>query len=140
MLPFRGLNLTGRLLDFKKGSRWITVQANKISTITNKVELSFTENDKLTSTTTSTNSGYHGLPLKKANFKNSESYLTYFENKYPNLEFLNHNATTEHQIKFEFNETFNINLKQLEITYISTLFYFSISPKPHLNFKNVHIL
>lgn len=109
MLPFRCLNLTGRLLDFKKGSRWITVEANKISTIINKVELSFTENDKLTGTINSTNSGYHGLPLKKAYFENSESYLTYFENKYPNLEFLNHNTTTAHQTEFEFNETFNIN-------------------------------
>ncbi|MGR7814614.1 DUF3857 domain-containing protein [Lacinutrix undariae] len=133
MLPFRCLNLTGRLLDFKNGSRWIDIEANKMSIVRNKVELSLNKNQELSGTISSVNSGYHALPLKKSYFESSENYLKYFENTYPNIQFLDHSVSTENQTSFDFKETFTVN-SQLETIggniYLNPFLFKVISENP----------
>jgi hypothetical protein len=107
-IPFRCLNHYGRLMDFDKGSYYIDIQPEKTSVKIQRVELELDENEDLVGSIDSRSSGYHALPLKKRYYSNKQDYLKGYENKYPNITFLDHSVSDEDKTSFEFLETFEV--------------------------------
>ncbi|WP_459209423.1 DUF3857 domain-containing protein [Aquimarina rhabdastrellae] len=68
-IPFRALNIHGRLLDFKNGSSWITLSPQQRSQIYFKDEYVLTENGEFKGTSEQLYTGYHAS-FKKNNLKN----------------------------------------------------------------------
>ena len=107
-LPFRCLNQYGRLLDFKKGSYWVDIVPEKVSTIQYRFDLSLKENEQLTGFIDVISNGYHALPIKKSYFPNPENYLKSYKDKYTSIEFTNHTVSTQEKASYDFNERFEI--------------------------------
>ncbi|WP_100615954.1 DUF3857 domain-containing protein [Confluentibacter citreus] len=110
-LPFRCLNLYGRLLDFKKGSNWIDIAPKNVSQYLYNATLNFNENDKLVGSISGKSTGYHSLNFKKSYYPNKEAYVNGLENNYPSIEITNHEITTEGKTSPDFSESYNISLE-----------------------------
>lgn len=107
-IPFRCLNSYGRLIDFKKGSQWIDIKPNKLSTIQYKAELNIDENKNIKGTVDSKKTGYHALSSRKRYYQSSDTYLTSLEDRYTNLEISNHNVLNGSKVNPDFEETYDI--------------------------------
>ncbi len=109
-LPFRCLNEYGRVIDFKKGSYWIDIVPEKISTMQHRFELSMTSDDILKGSIGVVRNGYHALNVKKAYYENPESYLKFYKDTYPSIQFINNKVTSEDKTSYDFNEQFEIEM------------------------------
>ncbi|MEH6536247.1 MAG: DUF3857 domain-containing protein [Psychroserpens sp.] len=107
-LPFRCLNQYGRMLDFKEGGYWVDIKANQLSFKKYRVRLDIDDDETLKGTIKGNKTGYHALRAKKNYFNNSEDYLNYYINKYPSVQFINHESETIDKINPEFSEEFEI--------------------------------
>ncbi|TYA57278.1 DUF3857 domain-containing protein [Formosa maritima] len=115
-LPFRCLNQYGRLLDLKKGSSWIDITPNNLSTIQYKVDLSLEENDILVGKINTTATGYHALPLKKEYYENNTAYVNKYKEKYHSISFIDHKVTSKDKASYEFLEEFDIEYATEDIS------------------------
>ncbi len=107
-LPFRCLNGYGRILDFKKGSEWIDIAANNLSTKLCKVELNLSDSGNITGKVTDQSTGYHALNSKKKYFPNKESYVDQLQNNFPHIEITNHIVDNEDKKSPNFVETYDV--------------------------------
>ncbi|MGJ8593676.1 MAG: hypothetical protein ACSHXF_14085 [Aquaticitalea sp.] len=113
-VPFRCLNQYGRLLDFKKGSYWIDINAELNSYQHYRIELDLNSEAVLNGSVVKKSTGYQANPLKQRFFENQEEYTKLCKDKYPTIEFLNYNVTTKDKTDYEFVEEFEIK-HQLDI-------------------------
>jgi len=110
-IPFRCLNKQGRLLDLKKGSKWVDlIPKTKTATMYSSV-LNINEDGSLSGIIKSNKTGYHALSSKKAYFSNSDAYIDNLEDKYPNLEIDNYELLSEGQTSKNFSEAYDITHK-----------------------------
>ncbi|ALJ03771.1 hypothetical protein APS56_00775 [Pseudalgibacter alginicilyticus] len=108
-LPFRCLNKDGRLLDFKNGSKWIAINAEKPSSVLYKVQLNLdSKQDIIQGTVESHRTGYHALSSKKSYYSNNESYVKNLKNRFPNTEITNHIVNNKDKKNSSFTESYNI--------------------------------
>ena len=114
-IPFKCLNSYGRLLNFKKGSRWIDLEARKSSAIQHQISLKL-NNSELKGDIKSRYLGYHALPKKKTYYTNTSSYLDDFENKYIDISVIEHELTSKGKADDKFQEAFEIEFNDLNIT------------------------
>ncbi len=107
-LPFRCLNQHGRLLDFKKGSYWIDIEAEKSSSVSYRLELDLTADNILKGKTAKKTTGYHAMSPKKNYFKDKENYIKSRKDTYPTMTFLEYDVKTENKKDRDFDEEFII--------------------------------
>lgn len=107
-LPFRCLNMYGRLLDFKNGSDWIDIKPRKPSNVLYSVELNFDEEENLSGIVKSKKTGYHALNAKKSYFTNQNAYINTLENNYPYLDIFDFEVINEDYMNEDFEETYNL--------------------------------
>jgi len=108
-LPFRCLNQDGRLLDFKNGSEWITIEANKTSAIQYQVDLKLSD-DLVKGDVTAKHIGYDALPKKKKFFKNEKAYTEDIADMQTDITINDHQVETLAKNAEEFVETYQIEL------------------------------
>ena len=109
-LPFRCLNHYGRLLDFKNGSEWIKIEANKSSGIQYQVDLQITD-DLVTGNVKANYLGYDALNKKKAFFNNKSTYIDHIADLQSEIIIKTHEVQVSEKNAEEFAETFQIELK-----------------------------
>src|SRR5690606_31825184 len=109
-LPFRCLNMYGRLLDFKKGSEWVDIVPNELSRTLYNASISLNESNRFSGKINSKSTGYHALNLKKRYFPNKEAYLDDLENNYPSMAISAHEVTGDSKTNPDFVESYNIEL------------------------------
>lgn len=115
-LPFKCLNQYGRLLDFKKGSKWIDIKAKDISSTQRKMNLKLDADDtSIIGTIENTYQGYHAYVKKKTYFSNNEEYQTKLESRYEDLDISNYSVTSEEKSSRTFTESFDIDFIDLNI-------------------------
>ena len=86
LVRFNALNGDARILDFKKGSYWETIQLNRQSSVVRKISLTLIDNS-LVGNLSVVSDGYSAIEKRRA-FKNSttEEVLNYFETNNPSIE------------------------------------------------------
>lgn len=110
-IPFRCLNEYGRLLDFKKGSKWVSLIPTSKSSVLYNVELSFDENKILVGKVRNRKTGYHAINSKKSYFQNKDTYIDNLENRSAYIEAFNHKVTTDVSSS-TFSESYDIEYNQ----------------------------
>lgn len=114
-LPFKCLNEYGRVLDFKGGSYWTSIEADKTSIVQQQVILHISDENHLEGKINSRYSGYHALTKKKDYFPNPDSYIEDIEETLENIEVINHKFLSDDSSSDEFKESFDIVLNENEI-------------------------
>jgi len=110
-LPYKCLNYYGRLLDFKKGSKWIDIKPIKNTSVLHRLNLTF-QDDIFTGTINSKYSGHKALPKKKAYFPNKKIYLDNFKSANSHIEVINHAIKTEQNTHLLFEEEIEIEYSE----------------------------
>lgn len=105
-LPFRCLNQDGRLLDFKNGSSWIDIKADKTSNITYRSDLNLNSDAIISGKVTRKSSGYHALPYKRSYFENKDNHIKLLKDSHPLYEFSEFKSETKDKTDVEFSEDF----------------------------------
>ena len=114
-IPFKCLNGYGRLLDFKNGSQWVDIKAERNSTIQHQIKLNLSDEGGLHGYINSRYLGYHALPKKKAYFSNSSKYLEDFENNYNFIDIIEHTVKSNARSDEKFQEFYKIEMNDLNI-------------------------
>jgi len=114
-IPFRCLNQYGRLLDLKKGSEWVKIQAKNTSIKRYDVSLELTDALELVGEVKYTTTGYHALPIKNSYYDNPRSRLKSYQDKYPEMELSNYKAESKQENDFVFKEFFDVKLETEEV-------------------------
>lgn len=125
-LPFRCLNQYGRLLDFKNGSDWISIDAKPSSSIQYRVDLKV--NDEMVSGNVKAKYlGYNALDRKKTYFKNQSMYIDQIADHQSEITVSAHDIITQEKNSEEFNETFHVEINDNntnnELIYINPFIY-----------------
>lgn len=110
-IPFRCLNDYGRLLDFKKGSKWIDIKPSKLSSVQYQIKLELIDNDIITGVVNSKITGYHAINAKKSYYPNPDSYVTKLEDRNPDFEISSFNIETEGPKSEDFREHYEIEYR-----------------------------
>ncbi|TMU57433.1 DUF3857 domain-containing protein [Flagellimonas algicola] len=130
MLPFRCLNYYGRVMDFKNGSYWLTINPVKDNTriVRGRVLLDM-ENNRITGDFKTSETGYFGVSKQKTIQSLSEDdYLIALEKKfssenegiiseYTNLNKVNSKSKVVEKFKLEWEQELN-----REVLYINPFF------------------
>mgnify|MGYP000148796367 CR=1 FL=1 len=115
-LPFRCLNHSGRLLDFKNGSEWIEIIPKTNSSILYNVELSINpDTELLGGKIKSRYTGYHSRSKKRNYFSGPEKYELDFENEFHDFRISELNIDCKTKTEEQFNESFNLEFHELNI-------------------------
>jgi len=114
-IPFKCLNQYGRLLDFKKGSEWVSIQSKKASSKRYDVDLNLTDSLVVHGAVKYTTTGYHALPIKESYYSNSGEHLKACQEKYSELEILNYKVSGKQEDDFVFEEFFDVKLVTEEV-------------------------
>lgn len=109
-LPFRCLNQYGRLLDFKSGSQWITIDPATFSSIQYQVDLKIA-NDRVSGKVKAKYMGYDALDKKKAFFKNESTYIDHIADLQSDINMSNHEVQVTAKNSEVISETFHIERK-----------------------------
>jgi len=108
-LPYKCLNQSGRLLDFKNGSQWITIHPKGLSSILHKVDLKLDPDEEtLAGTVHSRYTGYHSIAQKKKYFLDQSKYKEDFEAINEDFEISAHTVDCESKSEAHFNESFEL--------------------------------
>ena len=107
-IPFRCLNLYGRLLDFKNGSNWIDIEPENPSSVLYNIDLNFNDNQSLTGQVKSKTTGYHALNSRKSYFPNREAYVKRLEDNAPYIEIFDHSVPNDDKTSPDFSESYSI--------------------------------
>ena len=108
-IPFRCLNQHGFLLDFKNGSKWISLAAAKPSLREYSLELRLDKAGHQGNATISLN-GHHAISAKKKYFTRNEEYTRQYLSKTPNLEITDRKVPDDFGNQATFIEKINIQL------------------------------
>jgi Transglutaminase-like superfamily len=114
-IPFKCLNGYGRLLDFKNGSQWVDIKAEKNSTIQHQIKLNLSDEGSFHGYVNSRYLGYHALPKKKSYFSNSLKYLEDFENRHESISVIEHVVKSNGKSDKKFQEYFEIEVNDLNM-------------------------
>ncbi|OBX26274.1 hypothetical protein LX77_01843 [Gelidibacter algens] len=132
-LPFRCLNQYGRLLDFKNGSEWIPIEANKTSGSQYQVDLKISD-QLVKGNVKATYYGYDALNKKKDYFENESSYIDHIANAQSEITITDHEVQVTKKNAEEFAETYHIELNDKNTTndmvYINPFIYKSFEENP----------
>lgn len=107
-IPFRCLNMYGRLMDFDNGSEWYDINAEGFSIKEYRYELDLNENAALTGSVNYNATGYHALNDRKRYFNNTEAYADAYINSYESIDFLDFEIIGSEKTSNDFNSKFNI--------------------------------
>ena len=110
VLPFRCLNGYGRSIRFKDESKWVTIKAEKKSTIAYKINLNLDQTGTAKGHIKARYSGYHALSKKQNYFSNPEDYVDNLKNELPEADLSNYKTKTTTKTSDLFSEAFNIEL------------------------------
>ncbi|MGB1042613.1 MAG: DUF3858 domain-containing protein [Tenacibaculum sp.] len=94
LIQHQALNGDGRVMDFKNGSYWETIQLKKRTYRTTKAQLSINSENELEGNLIISSNGYFGVnDREELNSKDTESIIETFESEHPILEVddFNHN-------------------------------------------------
>ena len=105
-LPYRCLNQYGRLLDFKNGSEWIDIEADKTSTTQYLVDLQISDDNKINGTIKTKYVGYPALSKKKKYFENPTEYIDNYADIQTSITVLDHEVYVINKNDDEFSESF----------------------------------
>ena len=105
-LPYRCLNQYGRLLDFKNGSEWIDIEADKTSTTQYLVDLQISDDNKINGTIKTKYVGYPALLKKKKYFENPTEYIDNYADIQTSITVLDHEVYVINKNDDEFSESF----------------------------------
>ncbi|MEW4925544.1 DUF3857 domain-containing protein [Algibacter sp. 2305UL17-15] len=111
-IPFKCLNLYGRLLDFKNGSSWINIGPRKPSMSFIKTELNIDEAGNINGKARSRATGYHGLNKKKSCLGSPDAYVEKLQNKFVNLNIKNFETQTTENTSASFSSAFDFTLEE----------------------------
>ncbi len=109
-LPFHCLNEYGRLMDFKDGSYWVDIVPEKYSNIQYRFDLSLNDNEILNGNIEVISTGYHALPLKRRYYENPESYLKFYKESYPSIQFIDNKVNSEDKTNYDFKEQLEVEI------------------------------
>ena len=109
-IPFRCLNQYGRLLDFKKGSRWISLKLKKPASVHYQADLKFDENNAITGVLNSRYLGQKSHDIKQAYYSNPDMYVENFESVQQNINILEHEVLSNGKTDIKFQESIKIEL------------------------------
>jgi len=110
-LPFRCLNQYGRLLNFKNGSEWVSIQAKKTSVKQYNVNLNISDSLIIKGNVNLKATGYHALPMKSNYYNNPVDYFNLYKKTHPDIEFSNFKIKNESKNSFLFEELFDIKME-----------------------------
>jgi len=114
-IPFRCLNQYGRLLDFKKGSEWVSIQAKKTSIKRYDVDLVITDSLEVSGEVKYKTTGYHALPVKNSYYSSPNAHLKSYQNRYSEMELFNYKVDSKQENDFAFEEFFDVKLEAEEV-------------------------
>lgn len=114
-IPFRCLNQYGRLLDFKKGSEWVSIQSKGVSSKQYDISLNLTDSLVVHGAVKYKTTGYHALPIKEGYYSNSGEHLKSYKEKHSELEMLNYKVASMQENDFVFEEFFDVKLMTEEV-------------------------
>lgn len=114
-VPFRCLNQYGRLLDFKKESKWVNIEAANTSNTSYRVNLRLDNELHLNGEVDFATRGYHALSEKESYFENGTQHEKNLADKYENITFSEYQAETTEINSFDFKESFIINYEAEKI-------------------------
>ena len=109
-LPFKCLNQYGRLLDFKNGSNWIEIVANKTSTILHQINLKINEDNIIKGTINSRYTGYKAISKKKDYYPNPNNYIEQLEDTQEDIEIIEYTQLSKDKNEEDFKESIAIEL------------------------------
>ena len=121
-IPFKCLNRYGRLLDFKNGSQWVDIKANKTSTSLHKIKLRFDKDQEVTGQIKSRYTGYNALSKKRAYYLKPDNYIDAMESSSVNINIIEHNIESKGKRDFKFQENYTIELTDNDL--VGDLIYF----------------
>ncbi|WP_299782523.1 DUF3857 domain-containing protein [uncultured Formosa sp.] len=107
-LPFRCLNGYGRLIDFKKGSKWVDIEVEKPSQLAYRLEMDII-NDSLKINVGTNKTGYFAIDSKKEFNSNPEIYKKNFQDNHPIFSVLEHTIKETGRNMPLFQEDIKIN-------------------------------
>ena len=144
MLPFKTLNYYGRLMDFKKGSSWIDLDAYKKNTKYIRTSLKIDlQNNLLSGKMGIYNTGYFALSKKRLqNESTEEDYIENLENTLgDHLSISGYKAAKKTNTPYKSNESFTISIEDFspeETIYLNPFLitFFDENPfkRPERNF------
>lgn len=115
-VPFRCLNQYGRLLDFKNGSSWITIEPKQRSLHFFKEDLILNDDVELTGKAKHIYSGYHAYSKRKELDQSSEeTLLDEIKNQNPELSTTDIHISNENNFEKPLEIEFNFTRSILEI-------------------------
>lgn len=133
-IPFRCLNSYGRQIDFKKGSKWVSLNPKKRSAIYKSLNLKFTSATEVTGFLKTGYTGYHALPKKKEYYPNPESYKRKLEDGTLGFEIIKHTLKSEDIADEKFEELIELKKNfQIEMEngiYLDPFFFKFYSTNP----------
>ena len=112
-LPFRCLNQYGRLIDFKRFSKWVDIEAKNPSYTQHQVNYKLNNKGELSAKVQSRYSGYHSFSKKQSYFANPNAYLEKFEDQNAYLNIIDHSIESKNVNDKLFNETLNVTFEEL---------------------------
>ncbi|MCZ6595146.1 MAG: hypothetical protein O6943_09560 [Bacteroidetes bacterium] len=125
-LPFRALNLTGRVMDFKKGSFWYDIKPKKANIYFVKSKLKMNPDGILQGDVVETWLGYLGINRRRALSQiDSKEYAQHKENNRIGVEVSNYSIENDEDIDTPLKESYTLKLELEEIDNTLYLYPFS---------------
>jgi len=125
IVPFRALNLRGRVMDFKKGSYWFPVMPNKRNVSYFSAQLIF-EDELISGKISEISTGYKAIEKREEiNNKSENEYILSKEEISPELEITNFTVENSYDLDKPVKEMYSINYSLEEISdkiYLSPYF------------------
>lgn len=115
-LPFKALNGYGRVMDFKNGSYWYIIKADKNTLHTNYIQYNIAADGKITANMSDGNLGYFAIHKRSEILNTSEEdYLETIENKLSKVseaEITSYKVFGKNNIDKTLRETFTVNFRE----------------------------
>lgn len=116
IIPFRALNVQGRVMDFKKGSYWMPIEPFKQNIHYVNAQITATENGSFSGTVNQANYGYIGLG-KRDNIEdvNLEAYIKTAQKERAGIEIEGFQVEALHQIEKPLKESYSVSIEPEEV-------------------------
>jgi len=112
ILPFWDLNGQGRLMDFKEGSSWVTIEPHAKNTWFLNAQLKIDENSAISGTVAETYIGYKGIEKRtEISQKKRDQYLKDWEKLYTDLEITDYKNENQNDLEQNLKETYTVKLQ-----------------------------
>ena len=115
LIRYNALNGDGRVMDFKKGSYWETIQQKKRTSRIIKAQLEVNKDDELKGDIVITTKGYFAInDREKLNNEDNKTHIENFESKHPLLEVENFEHTNLEKNDETLYQIYSINFEDFE--------------------------